>query len=237
MSEKTYTLQEVTAELVMAAAMMGTDLLPEMAQMFVKQLKELGAKGQEIINAARMVATEEEGRITVKKLLKRIPRLQYPDAEVAWATFPKEENQTAAVVEPALKAWGQAAPLWCDGDKIGARMAFKAAYEQFVSEAKQAGRLAPKWAMTFGSNPTEREEKVREAAACGLISIEQARQALPHLTDEELTTPALPAPKASFAQLEHAVNRADDNEVDKAQVKKWLSTIRATLENPEEVEA
>ena len=229
MSEKTYTLQEVTAELVMASAMMGSDLLPEMAQMFVNRLKELGAKGQEIINAARMLPTEEEGRITVKKLLKRIPRLQYPDAEVAWATFPKEEHQTAAVVEPALKAWGVAESLWCDGDKIGARMAFKAAYEQFVAEAKQAGQIAPKWQMTYGTDPVAREEKVREAVALGFIPSETAQKALPHLTDAELKNPALTIKPARLQTLENKMAERKGNPTDSEHARRHLKAMREKL--------
>ncbi len=230
MSEKTYTLQEVTAELVMAAALMGSDLLPEMAQMFVQQLRALGAKGWEIVNAARMVATEEEGRITVKKLLKRIPRLQYPAADVAWGTFPKEERQTAAVVEPALKAWGVAAPLWYDGDHIAARTTFKAAYEQFVAEAKQAGQIAPRWQMTYGTDPAQREEKIREAAAAGLIELETAKQALPHLTEAELKNPALTVKPASLQALENKLaEQQEEKPTDKEEARKRLKALREKL--------
>lgn len=224
---RTYTFKEIAQELIMSAAMMGADLSPEMARVFAEQLRNLGATGHEVVQAARMVATEDEGRFTLKKLLKRIPRLQYPDAEVAWATFPKEEHQTAAVVSPALKAWGQAAPLWNSGDKIGARMAFKAAYEQFVAEAKQAGQLAPKWQMTYGTDPVIRDEKVREAVALGFISAKAAQESLPHLTTEELENPALPSPNAGIAQLENLLEKSDQlSDEEKAENLKRIRALK-----------
>ncbi|RMD64886.1 hypothetical protein D6833_03750 [Candidatus Parcubacteria bacterium] len=228
--QPTYTVGEIVKEMILSAAMMGADLSPEMAHVFVGQLRNMGAKGHEIVQASRMVATEDEGRFTLKKLLKRIPRLQYPDAESAWSTFPKDEKQTGCVVEPALRAWGQAAPMWYDGDKIGARMAFKAAYEQFVAEAKQAGQITPKWSMTQGTDPVEREEKIREAAASGLISLNTARTVLPHLTEEELTNPALPAPSAGIAQLENLMQETDQlTDEEKKENLKRLQALKKML--------
>ena len=229
MEEKTFTAAEVVSELMMAAALMGADLAPETASAFIHQMRKMGATGAEIVQAAHMVATEEDYKLTLKKLLSRIPRLQYPDAEVAWATFPKDESQTACVAEPAQKAWGQCSGLWYDGDRVAARMAFKAAYEQFVAEAKQSGNITPKWVMTLGRDASEREEKIREAVAHGKLLAKSAKVYLPHLTDDELANPALPAPAASLALLEAAAEEAPSSSKEEAkeQISKLKNLLRA----------
>ena len=55
---------------------------------------------------------------------------QRPDADEAWAlaldTF--DEAATVCVTDEILSAVGASATVWNIGDKVGARMAFKAAY-------------------------------------------------------------------------------------------------------------
>lgn len=112
-------------------------------------------------------------------------------ADEAWALALKafDESETVCATDEILEAVAAAAPVWEIGDKIGARMAFKASYERLTTERRQHG-IRPTWRLSIGWDTEKRAQAAQEALRIGRITEEQA-------------LPYLPAPKAQGAA--HAV--------------------------------
>jgi hypothetical protein len=74
-----------------------------------------------------------------------------PGVESAWALAMQSADERETIVWTAemAQAWASVAPLFRNGDEIGARMAFKEAYSRMVDEAR-AARRAPIWMPTLG---------------------------------------------------------------------------------------
>ncbi|MBK5965590.1 hypothetical protein CCR95_16220 [Thiocystis minor] len=103
-----------------------------------------------------------------------------PSADEAWAlgleTF--DEAATVCVTDEILLASAAAAPVWEIGDKVGARMAFKAAYERVVTERRIQGQR-PRWQLSLGWDGARRALAVQAALEAGRLSDTQARAFLP----------------------------------------------------------
>lgn len=131
---------------------------------------------------------ELKTRLTLAAVLERIEEVDgRPGAEEAWATAltARDESVTVVWTEETAEAYGLAAPLLDAGDKVGARMAFKEAYERITRESREAG-AQPKWFASLGSDPTQREGALMRAAEQGRIT-------------QQFAAALLPTPKASTA--------------------------------------
>ena len=99
-----------------------------------------------------------------------------PSADEAWAlaleTF--DEGATVCVTDEILLAAVVASPVWESGDKVGARMAFKAAYERVVDERRLQGQR-PCWQLSLGWDAQRRDLAARVGLEAGRLSLEQAR--------------------------------------------------------------
>lgn len=107
-----------------------------------------------------------------------------PGADEAWAlavdTF--DEAATVCVTEEILLAATVAAPIWERGDRVGARMAFKGAYERLVAERRRQGQ-PPQWRLSLGWDPAQRSEAAQRAVTLGRLSAEMVRHLLPAPAD------------------------------------------------------
>lgn len=115
------------------------------------------------------------------------------DVEEAWALAVTAADEAATVVWTAeiAEAWSVAQPIMQLGDKVGARMAFKSAYERIVTDAR--ARMVPvEWVATLGHDPEGRERAIKAAAELGRV-VGKGIGA----TDAV----ALPAPRAPVALL------------------------------------
>lgn len=95
-----------------------------------------------------------------------------PEANEAWAIAPKTEAETACWTDEIRDAWGIASELYAE-DPVGARMAFRDAYERLVAEARREGRPV-RWSMTMGHDVEGRDEPIRAAVAAGRITFDQS---------------------------------------------------------------
>lgn len=115
------------------------------------------------------------------------------DVEEAWALAVTAADEATTVVWTAeiAEAWRVAQPIMHLGDKVGARMAFKSAYERIVTDAR--ARMVPvEWVATLGHDPEGRERAIKAAADLGRV-VGKGIGA----TDAV----ALPAPRAPVALL------------------------------------
>ena len=99
----------------------------------------------------------------------------HPPVDVAWALVLKSFDETESLVwsEQMECARNVALDVWNTGDKIGARMAFRGAYERLI----QSG--PPRWKVSVGFDEEKRREAVGKARDMGLLSTEQATHLLP----------------------------------------------------------
>lgn len=109
-----------------------------------------------------------------------------PGAEEAWAIASQASDEGATVVwtEEIAQAWGISRSVAATGDDIGARMAFKEAYQRLVREARERG-ISASWSPTFGHDSERRQIALQAAATAGRIeaslAIECQRQEVPLL--------------------------------------------------------
>lgn len=122
---------------------------------------------------------------TPAEILGYIPSAQFSGhigADEAWTLALKamDENATVILNEEILKAREMAMDIYYSGDKVGARMAFKGAYQNAI-----LGNEKPKWFVSLGHDKNSREGEIAKAYDAGLISYEQVVKYLPSTTIQD----------------------------------------------------
>lgn len=94
-----------------------------------------------------------------------------PTADEAWALAltASDEEETVVWTREMAEASAAAMPILEAGDKVGARMAFKAAYDRFVDEAR-AANVPAKWEVSLGHDPARRQAAITKAVISGLVA-------------------------------------------------------------------
>lgn len=169
-------LQWLLEQLIGTAELLGQQMTPTAAAMLADDLsnypRELLAK------ALSRVRTEHTGRLTPKAILDRIDEVMgRPAANEAWALASRalDERDTVVWTSEMDDAWAIARPLAAEGDMVGARMAFIAAYERAVRTAREERRL-PEVRVSMGWDTKLREVAVQQAVERGLLSSSQAQE-------------------------------------------------------------
>lgn len=103
-----------------------------------------------------------------------------PGPDEAWATalLSTDEAETVVWTSEIAQAMAAAQPVLDVGDKVGARMAFKNAYERLVVEARR-DRRPVQWQPSLGLDPLRREHGLHRAAAIGLLPAPTVQALLP----------------------------------------------------------
>ena len=121
-----------------------------------------------------------------------------PGPELAWSMCPRSDEQSVVWTEEMATAYDGARKLLLSRDEIGARMAFKEAYEKEVSKARD-NRIPVHWVVSLGWDKGDRIRALSEAVEKRRIS---GKNALELAGDqyEELRM-ALPAGQGAAPQL------------------------------------
>ena len=100
-----------------------------------------------------------------------------PGAEEAWSIAIKAADEYETVVWTAeiTEAWGAAKNVWDTGDRVGARMAFKEAYERCVTQARKQGEMV-RWSCSMGFDKEKRAIAMAKAADQGRLLGSEAIQ-------------------------------------------------------------
>ncbi|MCG2586514.1 hypothetical protein [Massilia sp. TS11] len=103
-----------------------------------------------------------------------------PGVEEAWAiSLPSlDERHTVVWTEECAQAFGICKPILSGGDEIGARMAFKDAYNRLVSEARAARRPVA-WLASAGWDKKLAAPVLERAVATGLLPAPAVAALLP----------------------------------------------------------
>lgn len=93
----------------------------------------------------------------------------HPSSDEAWAIALKamDENETVTWTNEIMYAWERCRPVYEDGDKVGARMAFKAVYEGL----DLSGR--PDWIVSEGFDKDKRLIEMQSAQTSGRLSMNE----------------------------------------------------------------
>lgn len=94
----------------------------------------------------------------------------HPDPDSAWAVAVKAADEEATVIwtTPISEAWEVARGLY-SSNKVGAAMAFKAAYTKLLAAERSQGRRAA-WHPSLGFNKQLATEALRVAVSSGTIN-------------------------------------------------------------------
>jgi len=147
-----------------AAALMAEDLAVYPAQLIREALK-----------ACRRELT---GRLTLAAVIQRIEAADgRPGRDEAWsiALAATDEFDTAVLTQEIQQALPAALPILRVGDKVGARMAFLAAYERLVQQARVEA-MPVTWSVSAGYDAQRRLEAVELAERMGRITAEVAQE-------------------------------------------------------------
>lgn len=176
--------QELTwlvQQIVGTSELLGHEIKPNAAAMLAEDLA--GYPRDVLAKAFGRVRTEHTGRLTPKAVLDRIDEaMGRPGANEAWAmalTALDERNTVVWTVEMS-DAWVVARDLAAQGDLVGARMAFIAAYERLVRTARDERRL-PEVTVSVGWDGEMRAPAVEKAVALGYLTREKALEHVPAL--------------------------------------------------------
>lgn len=146
-----------------------------------------------------------------------------PGADEAWAIAAQSVNEATTVVwtQEIAEAWGVARHVMALGDEVGARVAFRDAYNRIVHDARCARRPL-EWLAALGTDRAGQASALRIAASQGRISRAE-------LAEFE----ALPAPGQAAGMLllagdnieRDADGRRGPTPEDRARMADWLARM------------
>ena len=200
-NEKPKALQILEAVAV-AAELTGTELSDVAKGAMVEELAAHDL--QTVLNALNRCRKELTGRLTLAAILQRLDT-GLPSADEAFGMLVEGwRNEALTVVVPAIAmqaAGNEEQALYFGGDKTGARMAFREAYERLAADVQ--GKAA--WFVSAGNDREQRSAAVMAAVKAGRLEQQQAAGYLPSEAVEERLMLAenrvlLPAEKAAAQQ-------------------------------------
>ena len=169
---------EITQALVVTAEILGTELSEAALSVMANDLA--AHPEADVIAALVRCRREIKYRLTLADILERLPDDISPAAvpiniDAAWDMAVRllgslTEDQTVVVPEAIMQSWPSA--IWEAGDKVGARMAFRAVFP----DRRNSLRCGEKWIASLGQNRGGREAPLLEARMDGRLSPEQVRQ-------------------------------------------------------------
>lgn len=165
---------KVIQAIAVTAELCGRSFTPAAARVFAQDL--IGFADEAVMAALTRCRKEVKGILTVQDVISRIDDGR-PGVEQAWAMIPYDEDTSVVWTEEMAQAHGIAAPLLRDGDRIGARMAFKESYAKFVADARDRSE-PPKWTPSFGENPSGRQMALIDAVRAKRMELKTAMSLL-----------------------------------------------------------
>lgn len=156
----------------------------------VVMAEDLQAYDQKLVMQAISLFRKESARFSLNGIIAQIEKLnpnRRISADEAWAMYPHDEASSAVITNEIAEAMGIAQPLLNEGDKVGARMAFKTAYER-ITENNKANGIEPKWFPSFGSDSTGREFAITEAVRLGRLPQSTIQTLLPPPVDHKFSS-------------------------------------------------
>jgi Sec-independent protein translocase protein TatA len=164
-------------------------------------------------NAIRKLCREHDGR---------------PGVEEAWAIAITSQDEAETVVWTAecAEAFALCQPVLQMGDEVGARMAFKEAYNRIVSQARQDMKPA-QWLHSLGWDVRKREAALNRAATAGLLPAPHVAALLPPPADAPKTDSNATAQIAKIKQMMADMQAEKEREFEAHQARQRNETAEA----------
>lgn len=177
---------QLLLSLFATAEAMDLQLTQPAALLMVDDLKDHGeAELAQALKACRRAG----GRLTVDAILKHLHAADgHPEPNEAWAIALQsfDEAETVLMTAEIQQAAAAAAPIIEARDKVGARMAFIAAYQRLVDASRAAaGQVV--WRVSLGHDSDRRVLAVEEAQRLGRLPAPEAQRLLADLRAEPIT--------------------------------------------------
>jgi hypothetical protein len=131
----------------------------------------------QVLAALTRCRRELKGRLTIAAVIERLDDGR-PGPEEAWSMIPMDETGSVVWTEEMSEAYGVGHRLIGHGDHVGARMAFKEAYNALVAKARAEQRPV-RWMPSLGHDPAQRAAALAEAVRKGRLSESHAANLLP----------------------------------------------------------
>lgn len=138
-----------------------------------------------------------------------------PGPDEAWALALRSQDEADTVVwTPEIaQAFAVCRPVLDMGDEVGARMAFKGAYERIVQAARTAHRSV-EWQASLGWDGQRREAELGRAEIAGILPAAHIAGLLPPPATADPTPPDkarenLARLRAALAKLESPMDKAE----------------------------
>ena len=178
-------VERIMQQLVVTAEVMGHELKPTAVMVMAQDLAEYNFS--DVMVALTRCRKEIIGKLTLKAIIDLLaPQGGWISANEAWSlALPAADERNSVVwTEEAKQAWSVALPLMESGDKVGARMAFIAAYDRNVATAKSSGKT-PHNELSAGWDGELRQLVEQKAQQQGLLPPPRTEHlALPNLSPE-----------------------------------------------------
>lgn len=162
---------QATIELV------GAPMSEAAAELFVDDVS--GYPEAQVLHALARCRKEVRGRLTVRDVIDRLPDGR-PSADEAWSQIPKDDCGSVVWTDEMAMAWEIARPAWEAHDRAGAARAFREAYVQAVSLARDARKPA-NWTVSLGDDKTLAYRAIEVAVRNGQLSLDAALTVAPDM--------------------------------------------------------
>lgn len=173
-------LDRIIDALSVTAEAFGQTMSPAALVLMAQDLEAEKASEQAVLDALRRVRRECR-RLTLADIIERLDAHDgRPGADEAWmnALIAQDESATVIWTEETHQAFAIARPALEINDKVGARMAFKSAYERLVTDAREAGQPV-QWEASLGFDPEGRRIALEAAVQTGKLLPSHAQGLLP----------------------------------------------------------
>ncbi|MDL4862956.1 hypothetical protein NPJ88_011475 [Halomonas elongata] len=171
--------EDLLDQLYATAEVLGNEIKPAAASLMIRDLRDYDRP--EIEQALARCRSEITGRLTLAAILERMPTANaHLAANEAWSVVLESQDEQATIIwtDEIAKAAGVANPILEAGDKVGARMAFIAAYEREVAASKSEGREV-RWWPSLGESKEQRREAIEQGVKDGRLPAPKVEHLLP----------------------------------------------------------
>lgn len=176
--------EKILEAVTVCAELTGTELSEMAKAAMVRDLS--GYPVNQALAALERCRRELTGRLTLAAVLSRLED-GYPSADEAFGLLVegwRNEDMTVIVPRIAQDVSGAARALFIAGDKTGARMAFRDAYEAATAKARMQCKTC-EWAISAGTDKQHLASALKSAVRDGRIKQQVALAYLPCEATEE----------------------------------------------------
>lgn len=207
---------DVVKALAVTAELTGTELSATALRVMASDLDRYPEAA--VMSALTRCRRELTGRLSLAAVIDRLAQSDgRPSADEAWAIALDGRDEALTVVwnNEICEAFSTARPVLDAGDKVGARMAFRDAYDRIARNGRESGK-SPEWFASLGWDQASREPALRRAESLGLLP-------------SSVVAGLLPAPKGGVVEDALFGTKALPSSVDGQDIRGRINELKAVI--------